>query len=225
MNTPSTRKTQKRTTKRRRDILNASLRCFLRHGVEASTIEQIRDASGASAGSIYHHFGSKQAIAVALYVEGMRDLARAMSEAMNRHTPLADGLEALIGAYFHWVGKNRDWALYLLRVATADLSTSESEQIDQVNAQARKDLGEWLKPFVESGEIRHFPEEIYASLVYGPGTHFVRHALSGRIDLDFHVAVKILSEAAYHSLVTGKRETVTGKRETPSRKPSEWMIH
>jgi len=201
MSTTSPRRLQKRTSKRRRDILNASLRCFLKHGVEAATIEQIRDASGASSGSIYHHFGSKQAIAVALYVEGMQDLASVLTEAMNRKLPLADGLHAIIAAYFHWVEQNRDWALYLLRVATADLTPSESERIDEVNRQARESLQNWLGPFIERGEVARLPEELYASLVYGSGTHFMRHWLSGRIELDFDVAARTLADAAYNSLV------------------------
>lgn len=202
MNTLSPR--QKRTSKRRRDILNASLQCFLAHGVEAATIEQIRDISGASSGSIYHHFGSKQAIAIALYVEGLEELGNCLRREMAAHNSLEEGVGKILQAYFDWVSTNRDWALYLLRVATADLTADESQAIDEVNRVAREDLANWLKPFEERGEILFCPPELSASLVYGASTHFMRHWLSGRIETDLGSAVKRLAEAAYVSLaVTG----------------------
>ena len=45
--------------RRRTEILDAALRCFDRRGVTATTIEDIRAESGASIGSIYHQFTSK----------------------------------------------------------------------------------------------------------------------------------------------------------------------
>src|SRR5215470_14374357 len=58
--------------RRRKSILDAALACFLERGVAATTTEEIRDRSGASIGSIYHHFGDKEGLAGALYVEGIR---------------------------------------------------------------------------------------------------------------------------------------------------------
>lgn len=195
---------QKRTSKRQRDILNASLHCFLEHGIEAATIEQIRDASGASSGSIYHHFGSKQAIAVALYAEGMEDLNRRFGEAMSSHSSLKPGIAAILRAYFQWVAENRSLAHYLLQVATADLSGTEATSIDEINRYAREDLSNWLKPFAERGEIVTVPDALYASLIYGASTHFVRHWLAGRIDLDLASAAQYLSEAAHITLARGE---------------------
>ncbi|WP_228145041.1 TetR/AcrR family transcriptional regulator, partial [Acinetobacter baumannii] len=44
-------------------------------GVEATTIEMIRDRSGASIGSLYHHFGNRERIIAALYLEGIGEYA------------------------------------------------------------------------------------------------------------------------------------------------------
>ena len=40
--------------------------------VATTIFEDVRMRSGASVGSIYHHFGSKEGIAGALYLAGMR---------------------------------------------------------------------------------------------------------------------------------------------------------
>ncbi len=54
-------KARKRLTgdERRRSILEAALDCFLEKGYIATTINDIREASGATTGSIYHFFDGK----------------------------------------------------------------------------------------------------------------------------------------------------------------------
>ena len=56
---------------RKQEILQAALACFTEFGVEATTIEMIRDRSGASIGSLYHHFGNRERIIAVLYLEGI----------------------------------------------------------------------------------------------------------------------------------------------------------
>jgi AcrR family transcriptional regulator len=210
---------QNQTSRRRRDILDASLRCFLRHGIEATTIEHIREASGASSGSIYHHFGSKQTLAVELYVEGLEELRSLYLQAMAKHTSLRTGVRAILRSYFDWIDKNRDWALYLLRVATADLSADQAVVIDEINRRTSEDLAGWLRPFRERGEIAAMPDELYASIVFGMSSHFVRHWLVGRLKLDLATASKHLSDVVFAGLTgagsirpTAARESVTRTR-------------
>ena len=50
---------------RKQAILEAALAAFLQKGVLATTIDDVRERSGASVGSIYHHYGSKEGIAAA----------------------------------------------------------------------------------------------------------------------------------------------------------------
>ena len=58
---------------RRQAILDAALACFLAETISATTVEAIRERSGASVGSIYHFFGSKDGLAAQLYVELLAD--------------------------------------------------------------------------------------------------------------------------------------------------------
>jgi AcrR family transcriptional regulator len=217
---PPKKPLQKRTQKRRRDILSASLRCFLRHGVDAATIEQIRHGSGASAGSIYHHFGSKQGIAIALYVEGQTELAEVFRTAMTGQASLREGIAAIIHGYCSWVGQNPDWAMYLLRVATADLSTTDAAAINEINAQIRDDLMQWLRPFVERGEVGELPEDLYTSVVHGSSSHFARHWLAGRQQLDLAAASQHLATAAWGALTSGSpaQRGTDGERRSDSRR-------
>src|SRR5215470_3712527 len=69
---------------RQRAILMAALDCFSTRGVSATTIEDIRAKSGASIGSIYHHFRSKENLAATLYVEGLREYHAGLLRALRR---------------------------------------------------------------------------------------------------------------------------------------------
>lgn len=63
---------------KREAILQAAADLFRSEGVHAASMAKIREASGASAGSIYHHFDSKNEIVMAVaeqaLVEPLRDL-------------------------------------------------------------------------------------------------------------------------------------------------------
>src|SRR6185436_8786528 len=58
-----------RVLQRKEAVLEAALACFEELGYDNTSIEDIRARSGASIGSIYHHFGRKEVIAAALYVD------------------------------------------------------------------------------------------------------------------------------------------------------------
>ena|SRR5947208_16720208 len=60
-----------RSEDRRRAIMNAALPLFTEKGLAGTAVEDIRTRAKASIGSIYHHFGSKEGVARALYAEAI----------------------------------------------------------------------------------------------------------------------------------------------------------
>ena len=58
------------TTARREAILAAALRLFTKKGYSDTSIHDLRMTSGASVGSIYHHFGGKAGVAAASNTRG-----------------------------------------------------------------------------------------------------------------------------------------------------------
>lgn len=188
------------TRKRRRAILDAALACFLKSGFDAATIEHIRDASGASFGSIYHHFGSKQAIAAALYVEGLTELESTLQATRKLHSEVRSGLRAQVRSYFDWLQTHRDMALYIFRVSTADQVGSDAEQINTVNRSSQDGLANWLAPFVERGEVAPLPPDLFDTVVFGPCSHFARHWLAGREELNIEDVVDHLAESIIRAL-------------------------
>lgn len=69
---------------RRRELVATAARLFRRYGFERTTAREIARAFGVQSGSIFYHFKNKEALLVAVMLEGMRQFADAA------RGPLAD---------------------------------------------------------------------------------------------------------------------------------------
>lgn len=176
------------------------MKAFIEQGFERTTIEQIRDSSGASHGSIYHHFGSKEAIALALYVEGMEDYHTGMQAVVEKPTTAEGIIRAMIRYHLEWTAADPSRSLYLTRAGMAEAGGATAEQIAAVNHDFFEAVHNWLRPFIDRGEILRLPAEMYASLVIGPASHCARHWLAGRLSIDLIEAAQPLADAAWRSL-------------------------
>ena len=199
---PSQKKRVRResTERRRRDILDAALECFLTNGVEGATIGQIRAASKASHGSIYHLFGSKDEIALTLFVEGMRAYHERVLAAIERQKTVRGKIRAIIATHLRGIANDPRLALYLTRLGMADDFGEISQQFRSRNDDFLQAVWEHLRPFVARGELAQFPQELYYPQIIGPCTHLSRSWLRGRVECDLLAATDDLATAAWKSL-------------------------
>lgn len=91
--------------RRRHDILVGARKCFAEHGYEGATVRLLEEATGKSRGAIFHHFGDKESLFLALAREDAarqaevvanNGLVEVMSEMLRhpeRHDWLATRLE------------------------------------------------------------------------------------------------------------------------------------
>src|SRR3954454_9607241 len=101
------------TTTRRDEILDAALDAFESKGVLAATLDDIRERSGASIGSIYHHFGDKEGIAAALYAQLLGDWQRGFVAAL-RGRGAEEGVRAAVDHHLCWAAKHPAAMRFLL---------------------------------------------------------------------------------------------------------------
>lgn len=189
------------TARRRTEILNAALRLFLRQGVEPTTVEQIRDASGASIGSIYHLFRSKDEIAHTLFVEGMDRYHRRVLAAVRREHTARGRIRAVVAAHLRFTAEEPELALYLTRLGMTDAPSDIAAECLAAHAAFSRDLYACLRPHIERGELADLPAELYFSLLVGPASHLARSWLRGRYQGDPLAAIDVLARAAWQSLL------------------------
>ena len=92
-------------SRRRHDILVGARRCFAEHGYEGATVRLLEQATGKSRGAIFHHFGDKESLFLALAQEdaarqaevvaqnGLVEVMREMLQHPERHDWLATRVE------------------------------------------------------------------------------------------------------------------------------------
>lgn len=185
-----------RSSSRRDDILQAALRCFLQQGVEATSIDMIREASGASTGSIYHHFGSKERLAAELYLEGLRRFRVCQAAAFAGVTTLEGGVRAIVRANIDWIGQQPDWARFLFDHRNVLAHAGDEEGLKREQGAAQAAFAEWMQAQLPAHQRLRWPMEAYLALVVGPVHEYARHWLAGRRDVPLSELSGFFADAA-----------------------------
>ncbi|WNG91813.1 TetR/AcrR family transcriptional regulator [Mycobacterium sp. ITM-2016-00318] len=113
MTTPTRRWARTDATQQR--ILDAATEVFRTRGFSAATMADIVERSGASIGSIYHHFGGKRELFLAIYDRLSTDVELRLAEAASTADDL-DSQEAFavhVRAYLTAIWENRQAAMMM----------------------------------------------------------------------------------------------------------------
>lgn len=187
---------------RRREILLAALEVFTERGVAGASIEEIRERSGASVGSIYHHFGGKDGIAGALYLEGLNDYQRGFIGVLERTEDTREGIEGVVHHHLGWIVEHRDLARFLLLGRDASVVVATERPLRELNRRFFAAVRRWVRPRVQRGELRALDPELVTALWIGPSHELARQWLATRSRTSLEDAARLLAEAAWRSLRT-----------------------
>jgi AcrR family transcriptional regulator len=189
-------KPRKRLTgdERRESILEAALGCFLEKGYIATTINDIREASGATTGSIYHFFDGKGALAMALLedaVAGWSGEATAASEAPEAV------IKASAAGLVTWGLKNPELFRFMDEIRTLAVNAPEFAAIADTLAEGEGSTQARYSKFVKARKVKDLPWPAAHSLILGPAYNFLRLATAGRARVAARRAAEIFGDAAW----------------------------
>ncbi len=195
------------TAARRETILAAALDLFNVKGYDATTIDDVRQAAAASTGSIYHHFRNKQAIAAALFVEGLAGYQRELLEVFRQNPHACDGVPAAVRHYVQWCIRNPALARFMLAGRDFDVREATTPAVDELNARLNAETAAWRAGNVERGELLPLSADAYLAVVYGPARSLVRSWLAGRLSVPIESAIEEVALAAWRAVAPeGARE-------------------
>ncbi len=194
---------------RKREILDAALQCFAGKGFAATTMADIRERAGASTGSIYHHFKSKEQLAAELYLEGVRRAQQHGLEALLHEHNAEQGVRALVNAYLDWVRDNPRFAAFLYAMQQADFVQAVEADLERIQREGVEGAAEWFRARMLRGELPNLPADVVRAILYGPAAHFARQWTAAQADVDLETAKRHLATAAWRAL--------DGLRSTPGR--------
>ena len=186
---------------RRRAILDGALTCFLRSGVAGTTIDAIQKESGASVGSIYHFFGSKEGVAAELYLDSLRDYFDTYLAALRSSRSARAGIEGSVRAHVNWVVTHEVRARYLFHSREFEVVEEALPEIAQLREEFYQQANAWLAPHVQSGRIKSLSPRLCQALWMGPSLEYARLWLARSGDR-FNIldAENALARAAWDSV-------------------------
>lgn len=177
---------------RRSEILGAALACFGENGYERTTIEEIRARSGASVGSIYHHFGGKEQIADALYADALRDYQSGFLELLRGDAERA--IKGVVRHHLRWVDENPQLARFLL-------TDRRPEEVRELNRAAFDAVERWRS--AHQDELQPLSFDAFYAVVIGPAQEAARHRLAGRTQTPMRRLERELADAAWRAIKGG----------------------
>lgn len=160
-------------------LLRAALAVFNDVGVNAASIHDICARADVSIGSAYHHFGSKQALADTLLVEGLRDHARTLGARLGRCRGAEAGIRALVETLVDWIEAHPEWARFIYTVSATPPGRAV-QGLAAANAEYRALVDGYFAPHAASGALRALPADAAASVILGPVHDYARRALAGQ---------------------------------------------
>jgi AcrR family transcriptional regulator len=185
----------------RERILQAALASFLAEGYEQTTIARIRERSGASNGALFHHFPSKEAIAEALYVEGLRSFQAGLWQLIRRRPrSLRAAVRGTIAHQLSWIEAHPDRARFVYARGHLDWESPGAAAVEALNRDLAAAFRGWLEPFVAAGEVRPRSLLLITAIVSGPAHAIAQRWLAGQLTQSPSEFVDELAAAAWAGL-------------------------
>jgi len=180
-------------------VMDVALTCFSEVGVEKTNVGTILKGAECSVGSLYHHFGNKEGIAEALFIDGVHQFNTALLEALLPQRTAKGGIKATVTFCCEWVTNKSQLAAFLLS-REIKLSERAKQELRELDNEFSLALYDWFVPYVKSGTLLKLPTDMYMVLISGPTLEYSRLWLSGRSQNSPSDVASILSEAAWQAV-------------------------
>lgn len=188
-----------RSSDRRISILDAAQQLFLQEGYAATSIADIRAACGASVGSIYHAFASKEAIAIALVERAIAGWTAATTNGDCAGTA-KDLIQTTVEGLLRWSAAHPMEFRILDELRTVATRISVDGALAELMRASRRESSDRLAEYVAEGAIRNLPVDLLQALVLGPSYEFLR-ACGGEPPSDkLDEVIAVFSEAAWRGV-------------------------
>ncbi|MFD7875588.1 TetR/AcrR family transcriptional regulator [Streptomyces sp. NPDC059766] len=158
--------TQEYMEARRKQILEAARRCFLRDGFHSTSMQDLFAEADLSAGAVYRHFASKDEMITAIVEENIREVL-AMVHSVAEHRP-SSSVGAMMADVLELVkAKTLEQGIAGLAVLAWSESLrnpSLAAQFNDLLTQMRLDFAEVVREHQKSGNLpREVPAEAIAA--------------------------------------------------------------
>jgi AcrR family transcriptional regulator len=153
---------------------------FATHGYDAVCTADIYKTAGISNGSLFHHFKSKEGIAVAVFVELVRDYQGKIAENLTNSSTAASGIETFIRTHNLWIEGDPDGARILFNGHHPSWSNGALKEIRTENQEFGKTIQAWLNNLSDREKLGNWSIALIMATLIGPTQVLCRAWLAGQ---------------------------------------------
>lgn len=165
-------------TDRRQTILDAALPLFVQKGYAATTISDIKRASGATTGSIYHFFDGKPAIAITLWQNTNQAWEECVYQMRQSKDP-REMVETTVHGLAEWALRDRALFLFFEEMRIRALTDPDLSEIVEISRRGFESAAAVYQQWVDQGAVIDMDWPLASALIVGPTYDYLRK--SGQI--------------------------------------------
>ena len=186
---------------RQEAILEAALGLFAeQRTLEAITIRAICARADASTGSVYHHFGDRAAILLALYQRVFEaGVFPVILGALRAANDAERGIRECVRAYLVWVEAHAVEARFIYAASGSPEMDSGANEIMAMKMRFLQEVAQWLEPHVQSGNVRRLPVWALDPVLFGAVHEVCRRWLAGA-PIPLSDAKELLESVAWRAI-------------------------
>lgn len=184
----------------REALLDAALSAFTERGYGSTTMTDVRRAAGASTGSLYHHFPTREHLAAAVWLDALGRFQDGFADAIRRARTAESGVRGGVRFHVRWVVEHPDLARLLLSGQDPAVQQAAAAELAERNARFFGAVRDWHAAHVAAGTLRELPFDLLYALWLGPAQELARLWLDGATRRPLDRSAKALADGAWAAL-------------------------
>jgi AcrR family transcriptional regulator len=178
-------------------VLGTAIRLFTEQGYFNTSVPAIVRESGVSTGSIYHHFGDKEGVAIALFNNLVERMEKEFDDIEHRNNNAHDRCRAIIELLFEITEKEPEVMSFMLFVKHKEFMPGmapvcSSRPFKQMRAMVSRGMG--------TGEVKQLDEMVAASSIFGGALRLISLRLDGVLENSLEHYIEEIWDCAWRSV-------------------------
>lgn len=120
-------KTAARSNNRLEVLLGSAAELFSTRGYQATTMRDIASKCGMLPGSIYYHYPNKEALLVAVYQEGVRQLTERVQAVLTTSDDPWERLELMLATHIEMIVEPTAYASVIIRILPDNVPSAQAD--------------------------------------------------------------------------------------------------
>lgn len=185
----------------RSKAINVAKLLFATNGYDAVSTADIYKTANISNGSLFHHFGSKEGIAVAVFIELVRDYQTKIAENLASTTKAADGIDTFIRTHNMWIEGDPDGARILFNGHHPSWSDSALKSIRAENQGFGQAIQSWRTNLSDGALLDSWSIALIMATLIGSTQVLCRAWLAGQSNTPPSANIEDLVQLAKRALL------------------------